>query len=224
MLLTLFLAFLVVLLTLAALAFIGRVVLVRALVENEEKALLVRDFHQDLVTYANSSGQNGDAFQRLAMSSAAVESALGWDNIVHGVQVGMYLLNNAPLLPLAIQEMRREYGDGLWDRRGNEIADNVQTILFRHLGRRSQRFDHIQKQESSFGSCLAVGWSTVTALPITVLTAFGLLKRSKADRARNSLLFRLWNFLLALAAISGPLFAYLADRDKIDAAVRAIFP
>jgi hypothetical protein len=224
MLLTSFLAFVVILLALAVLSFIGRALLIRALMENEEKALLVRDFHQDLVAYADSSGQNGDAFQRLVMSSPAVESALGWDNIVHGVRVGVYLLNNAPLLPLAIQEMRREYGDGLWDRRGNEIADNVQTILFRHLGRRSQRLDRIQKQATSFGSCLAVGWSTLAALPITVLTAFGLLKRSKADKARNSLLFRLWNFLLALAAISGPLFAYLADRDKIDAAARSIFP
>jgi len=225
MLLTTLAGTLALILVLLVLAVIGRVGLVRAMVDNERDALVVSDFHRDLVAYANSQGNDQGAFQRLTMRSTALEAALGWDNVVSGVRIGMYMLNNASLFPLAIQEMRREYSDGLsWRDRGGQIADAAQTVLFRHLGRRQERGERLKDRVSRFGPCVAVGWSTVTALPLSILAAFGLLNQRRAQEARQSLLFRLWNFVLAVAAISGPVFAYLADRDKIDAAVRSLLP
>lgn len=216
---------LAVIVIIAILTIAGRIILVASFAENERFGLLVRDFHQDLVSYANSKGEDQGAFQRLTMRSAAVEGALGWDNIVSGVSVGMYMLNNAPLLPLAVQEMRREYGDGLgWRDRGGEIADVVQTVLWRHLGRRSTRADHLTEQAGSLRSCLGAGWLAVASLPLSILSAFGLLTARRANAVRESLLFRLWNLLLACAAISGPVFAYLADREKIDVALRTLLP
>jgi hypothetical protein len=209
---------------LAGLAIAGRVSLVQEIAENERIGILIRDFHEDLVAYANSNGDNQSAFQRLTMKSTEVEGALGWDNIVNGVQIGMYMLNNARLLPLALQEMRREYNDGFGWRDGGQIADVVQTVLFRHAGRRVQRADNLVKRAGRFWSCVAKGWSAVAALPISILSGFGLLNARRASAARRSLVFRLWNLLLALAAISGPVFAYLADREKIDAAIRGLLP
>ncbi len=225
MLLTLLVGLIIAIVILASLAIFGRVSLARAIAENDRLGLLVRNFHEDLVAYANSNGSDQRAFQRLTMKSTAVEGALGWDNIVNGVQIGMYMLNNARLLPLAIQEMRREYSDGLgWRDRGGQIADVVQTVLFRHAGRRAQRADNLVTRAGRFWSCVARGWSAVAALPISVLSGFGLLNAGTASAARQSLVFRFWNLLLALAAISGPVFAYLADREKIDAAVRGLLP
>lgn len=225
MLLTVLATVVAIVIILAVLAFIGRRTLNRYYSENERLFVVVRDFHQDLVTYANSRGSDQAAFRALSMRTAAAENALGGDNYVTGVSVGMYMLNNAPLFPIALQEMRREYGSGLGYRdRGGDIADAAQTVLFRHLGRRQAHAEELGKQISSFGACLSVGWANVTALPLYVLSAFGLLNARRVKAARASLVFRLWNFLLALAAIGGPLLAYLADSDKIDAAVRAMLP
>ncbi len=225
MLVTILATIVAIVVLLAVLAFIGRRTLGRYYSENERLFVVVRDFHQDLVTYANSQGSDQAAFRALSMRATAVESALGGDNYVTGVRVGFIMLNNAPLLPLALQEMRREYGDGIGYRnRGGDIADAAQTVLFRHLGRREAHADKLREQISSFGACILVGWANVTALPLYVLSAFGLLNARRVKAARASLIFRLWNFLLALAAIGGPLLAYLADSDKIDAAVRAMLP
>ncbi|QJU56829.1 hypothetical protein HL653_02625 [Sphingomonas sp. AP4-R1] len=210
---------------LLALAFIGRISFVRAIAENERRAQTVADFHSELVIYANSQGADQAAFRRLSMQSTALEAALGWDNIVSGVRIGMYMLNGARLFPLALQEMRREYGDGIgWRDRGGEIADAAQTVLFRHLGRRLERSEALNEKAGKLGTCIARGWSAVSSLPLSILAAFGLLKPSRAEAARASVIFKLWNLALALAAISGPVFAYLADREKIDAAVKSILP
>ncbi len=225
MLLTVAATAVVIITVLAMLAFIGRRTLDSYYRENERLFILVRDFHQDLVTYTNSRGGDQGAFRTLSMSTAAAEKALGRDNYVTGVRVGLYMLNNAPLFPIALQEMRREYGDSLGYRdRGGDIADAAQTVLFRHLGRRQTYADELTEQISNFGSCLSVGWTNVTALPLYILSAFGLLNAHRVKTARASLLFRLWNFLVALAALGGPLLAYLADSDKIDAAVKAMLP
>lgn len=225
MLLTVLASTVAIVIILAVLALIGRRTLTRRYRENERLFVVVSDFHQDLVTYANSQGSDQAAFRALSMRTAAAENALGGDNYVTGVRVGMYMLNNAPLFPLALQEMRREYGDSLGYRdRGGDIADAAQTVLFRHLGRRQTHAEELRRQISRFGSCLAVGWANVTALPLYILSAFGLLNARRVKAARASLMFRLWNFLVALAAIGGPLLAYLADRDKIDAAVRGLLP
>lgn len=225
MLLTILTTGFAIIIILAVLAFIGRRTLNRYSSENERQFAVVADFHQDLVTYANSQGSDQAAFRALSMHTAAAEKALGGDNYVMGVMVGRYMLNKAPLFPLALQEMRREYGDGFSYRdRGGDIADAAQTVLFRHLGRRQAHAEELDAKISSFGSCLSVGWTNVTALPLYVLSAFGLLSRRRVKAARASLIFRLWNFLVALAAIGGPLLAYLADSEKIDAAVRALLP
>lgn len=223
MLLTIVLAIFVIVVFLAVLSLIGRAALGREMVQNDSDFGAVRDFHQQLVRYANSNGQDQSAFQYLAMNSPSVEAVIGWDNIVSGVRVGMYTLSGAPILPFAVHEMRREFGDGLWGQRGGEIADSVQTVLFRHMGRREQSAVVLAKKAGSFGGCVSVGWTAISALPLTVLSVFGLLNRNKANRARESLIFRLWNLLLALVAIGGFVFAYLADREKIDQGLSAIF-
>ena len=223
MLLTAIIGLLASAILIAILAVVGRVSLVAALADNNRAALVVRDFHKSLVDYANSHGADQEAFQRLSMSSTSAEDALGWDNVVNGVQVGMYMLNNAPLLPIALQEMRREYGDGYGlSNRGGRIADAIQTVIFRHIGRRREREIRLQKKASSFGACVATGWTSLAALPISLLSAFGLLSARNVRAARGSFLFRLWNMLLAVATICGPVIAYLADQEKIDAALRII--
>lgn len=206
------------------LAIIGRVALVREYNENARLSQLVGEYHGDLVKYVNSNGADQQAFKRLSMSTSAVEQALGWDNIVTGVNIGTYMLNGVPLLPLALHEMRREFNSGYSFHSGREIADVIQTVLFRHGGRREQTAHGTQSRMDSVFSCVAAGWTIVAALPLSILALSGLLSTGRADAARESILFKLWRLLLALAALSSPFLAYLADREKIDAGLRFLLP
>lgn len=209
---------------LALLAIIGRISLVSDHKENARLMELVATFHRDLVKYANSNGADQQAFKGLSMNTSAVEQALGWDNIVSGVNIGAYMLNGVPLLPFALHEMRREYNSGFSFQRGAAIADVIQTVLFRHAGRREEGAKGIKARMDSLRSCVAAGWTAVAALPLSVLAVSGLLSSGRADAARGSIFFKLWRLLLALAALSAPFLAYLADREKIDAGVRAFLP
>jgi len=223
MLLTAVLAIVGTIVTLVFLALLGHRILSRASLTHVRQIERVKEFHAALVAYAESRGADQQAFQQLSMQSSAIETVLGWDNIVSGVQVGFYMLNRAPLLPLALQEMRREYGEGSsWRDRGGMIADVVQTTLFRHVGRRAEQAEKLHESAGRLSACVAAGWAAVSALPMSILSAFGLLNMRSAEAARKSVLFRLWSLVLALAAISAPILAYLADSDKIDAAAHAL--
>lgn len=209
---------------LALLFGIGRRRINAAISENEKAGMLVREFHQDLVRFANSHGEDQDAYTRLSFKSSLVEKALGYDNYVSGVRIGLYQLQGAPLLPLAIQEMRRLLGDYLWNKDGLAAADIVQTTLYRHLGRRQQAAENLAHDAASFRSCVAWGWGSVAALPVALLESFGLLTANRGEAVRRSIFFRLWSLLLALAAFAGPVIGYLADRDKVDTAIKALWP
>lgn len=224
MIITIMLSALGLVLIFALLAIVGWVSLVSGYKENAALTELVAAFHSDLVNYANSNGKDQQAFKSLSMNTTAVEQALGCDNIVSGVNIGTYMLNGVPLLPLALHEMRREYNSGYSFQQGGTIADVIQTVLFRHAGRRQELAKGIKKRMGSVGACIATGWTAVAALPLSALAAFGLLSYGRVDAARGSIPFKLWRLLLALAALSAPVLAYLADREKIDAGVRALLP
>lgn len=192
------------------------------IIENRKAAELVSEFHQDVVKFANSDGEDASAFRQLTFKSSAVEVALGLDILVSGVQVGRYMLSAAPILPLAIQEMRSNLGDHLFRSDGMKAADALQTVLFRHLGRRQQLATKLTENANSWLKCIALGWTTIAALPISVLEAFGILSKRRGESARRSLIFHFWSLLLALATISGPIVSYLSATKAVDEAVKTL--
>lgn len=204
----------------------GRIDLVKAHRDNNEAHQLVSRFHESLATYANSEGQNSTAFGDLLRHTSEVEQRLGYDNVVNGVQMGHYLLNGAPILPLAIHEMRRNFGDFVFRQDGGRIAAALENVLLRHLGKREAYGRDLAKQADSVAACILQGWSLIAALPISVLRAFDLVSARRSERIRSSLLFRLWRFVLALviavATLAGPTLAYLADKDAIEAEIERL--
>jgi hypothetical protein len=202
---------------------IGRTRIGAAINENDADAKLVGVFHADLVTYANSDGKNWDSYATLTMNCTSVEAALGSDNYVSGVTVGFYSLQGAPLLPLALQEMRRLFGDSLWNNNGRATAEVVQTTLIRHLGRRKRLYEDLNRKSHSISACMSWGWATFAALPLSALKVFGVLTTRRVQSAKRSIIFRLWSFLLATATVLGPVIAYLADQKQVDATIKAFF-
>jgi hypothetical protein len=223
MLLAILLGLITIAVVLIGLAWLGRAIILQDMKENKKSIDLILDFHQDLVDYGRSNGENNSAFIKLSTKSSTIESIIGHDNFVSGVHIGSYVLTNGYLLPFGIHEMRRHYNSEFrWDNEGGKIADSIQTVLFRHAGRRESYGNALQQKSGRFWKCVAQGWTTLAALPISVLEAFGIISESRAGIARQSWLFRLWNLLLALVTIISPIIAYLADSDKINAAIRTM--
>ena len=205
---------------LGALALIGRANFKNSIGEHQSSIDEIANFHKSLALYANSNGDNQEAFRNLSMSCPRIEAVLGWDNIVSGITIGQYILSGAPILPMAIQQMRVEYNDPTrWRNKGTEIADALQTVLFRHVGRRENWIRIDEKKSKSIFSCIINGWISVSAIPISVMEGIGLLNSQKSRAAKESPIFKIWALLLALATFAGPLMAYLADKDKIDARI-----
>ena len=207
---------------------LGRIALVGAARENNSAIERVGSFHNDLVVYANSIGRDHAALTRLLIATTEVERTLGLDNYPSSLRMGHYMLQSAPVFPMALHEMQRQFGDGIFASDASQTAAAVDGILFRHLGRREALGRNLLERMRSPSSCIAHGWERVASFPLALLRAFGLLTRSREERARASLLFRLWSLLLALmlaaATIAGPVLSYLADRGKIDSELKGLLP
>ena len=217
---TISLATFAVLTLIIALWVVGRRRLAFSLTRNFEARDKVIKYHNNLMAYVNSGGKDEYAFSNLMMQTSEIERVLGYDNYVHGVKVGNYLLNTAPILPIAIHEMRRQFGDFLWEKDAYRTADVLRSVVIRHLGSREETDRNIRASMAVKSDCIAEGWFTIAALPLALLRGFGLLSGEVVTNARSSILFRFWSLLLAMAAFAGPLVAYLADKAKIDSAVK----
>jgi hypothetical protein len=205
-------------------ALLGRRKLIKRLEQNNRIAELIVEFQGNFVQWANSRGQDQSAYRAMSFDLAKVERALGRDNFVVGVKVGRYFLNGTPILPLAVHEMSNEFSWDLYSgNRGADIAREVQTVIFRHLGRREDIGKSIWERLNNFGSCAAEGWLTVAAIPVAVLSVFGIVKGDRVDAVRDSVGFRIWGLISGICVVGGPVIAYLADRTEIDATVRNMF-
>lgn len=223
MVVSIILGLLTIALMLASLAWFGRKIIFKEIKENEEIIQDILDFHGNLVRYANSNGTDNSAFLSLVSKSSNIEAGLGSDNFVNGIHIGSYLLTNYYLLPFSLHEMRRNYNSEFrWDNSGAKIADSIQTVLFRHAGRRENHGKLLRNLSKRFWACVAYGWTSFAALPISVLQAFGIISESKAGQARQSWLFKLWKLSLAIGTLVSPVIAYLADSEKVDSALRAM--
>ena len=171
-------------------------------------------------------GDNGDrnCYSRLLLSSHEVEITLGRDNIVYGVRIGPYHLQNAPLLPLAIRELDGRFGYGGYLNTGSEIAAAIESTLIRHIGRRQARSKNLRSDYDNLIKCIILGWNMFVSIPISILQAFGIMNESKGNKIRDSIFFRLWSLISALVAVIGVIIAYLADRDAIHGTINQILP
>ena len=215
-LLTFILGFVAFTIFVGALWFAGRADFVRSIIANEEAWNEVNDFHEELINFANSDGRNDRAYASMLDRSYAVEVALGIDNIVHGVRIGTYHLQGAPLLPLAIQELRGRFGYDGYAGQGSEIASAIQNTLIRHKGWRKRLDADLRSEADSVLRCIAKGWTALVAIPISILVAFGILSQQSRRRLTESLVFRILSLLLAFASL---ILTYLANRQAIHATV-----
>lgn len=180
------------------------------------------DYHNDLTAFANGQMNNlGDIDDLIARTSRVTE-ALGRDNIARGVMIGYMLLNGVPLLPRALYALRDTLMSSYRDHEVYKIIEAVRGVLLIGMGRREHVIEKIAENSKNPAVVMGRGWSIVIAIPLHVLRGIGLIDAGQAARAVNSLLFKLVSLATFVAAIAGPVLAYLADRKNIESEVSRI--
>jgi hypothetical protein len=179
-------------------------------------------YHNDLVRYADSHGSDSEAMNALLLNSTKVERFLGADNWIVGSKVVKNYFNGVPAVPYAIRAIHESIADPLWQGEAYQAVELVRNILVRHVGRRNDEAEELTTASKNAFRCIALGWKLWAAIPLYLLSGFGLIKWGTVKRARNSLLFAIYSSILFVAAVAGPLFAYITDRAEINAALNGI--
>jgi hypothetical protein len=180
------------------------------------------DYHNDLTAFANGQMNNLGAIDDLIARTSRVTEALGIDNIARGVVIGYMLLNGVPLLPRALYALRDNLMSSYRHDEVYKIIEAVRGVLLIGMGRREHIIEKIAENSKNPAVVMGRGWSIVIAIPLHVLRGIGLIDAGQATRAVNSLLFKFVSLATFLAAIAGPVLAYLADRKNIESEVSRI--
>lgn len=209
-------------LALALLWLVGRWRIVRDLRYQEKVRNEVIAYQNALMTYANSRGQDRESYVQLLSDSTKMEGYLGYDNLIYNVRVRYTIYNGVPAIPLLINELPLLYGDYFNERHAPDAVGAVNNVLIRHAGRREDAVHSFHERAKNPLACIAEGWKAIVALPISLLSAFGLISERRSSTARQSFWFKLSSVILFVAAIAGTAIAYIADREKVDAALRGL--
>lgn len=202
--------------------FIGRASMTSDVKRHAAALDTMLDYHNDLTAFANGQMNNlGDIDDLIARTSRVTE-ALGRDNIARGVMIGYMLLNGVPLLPRALYALRDTLMSSYRDHEVYRIIEAVRGVLLIGMERREHVIEKIAENSKNPAVVMGIGWSIVIAIPLHVLRGIGLIDAGQAARAVNSLLFKFVSLATFVAAIAGPVLAYLADRKNIESEVSRI--
>ncbi len=198
---------------------VGRRAIYRDLEDSKLSIKFLVDFERILTEYVKSNGKDFLSIQDLMKRSSELEMILGTDNYVHGIHVGNYLLNNAPIIPFALHEMNRLFNriyvqDGPYN-----IYNTLISIFSMKIGKIEYNISILQKYESNKLKCIVRGWLMFSSIPLRIFSDFGIISDSRRKRTENSKYFRILQFVGLLATVIGPILSYLADRAEIDAAI-----
>lgn len=209
---------------LSALWLTGRRWIVREINSHTSASDDVIKYHNFLIQYADSGGTDSAAMNELMMSSTKIERLLGGDNWVAGARVVRSIYDGVPAVPFAIREIHETIQDFLWRKEAYQAVELVRNLLIRHVGRRKDEAELLIEQLDKPLRCMAIGWRLWSAIPLYFLNAIGLMRDSTVKKTRNSTAFSIYSFILFLAALAGPVLAYLADRGSIDAQLKNFLP
>jgi hypothetical protein len=193
-------------------------------VENHRCAINeVIKYHNNLIKYAESGGQDSASMHEMTLASTKVEEILGADNWIVGARVVRNLYNGVPAVPFAIREIHECIGDHLWKKETYRAVELVRNLLVRHVGRRENDIDKLNVALKRPIRCIVTGWRILAAVPLYLLNEIGIINDRSLRTVQRSKLFSFYSLILFIAAVSGPILSYLADREKIDQVFWLIF-
>ncbi len=198
---------------------LGRLSMTREVNRHIAARQVMLDYHNDLTDFANGDMNDARVVDDLISRTSRVTEALGRGNVVYGLIVGHMMLNGVTLLPRAIYSIRDSLMSNWRHDDAFKTIQVVRGVLIKSIGSREHVAEKIGENAQNPIAVIGRGWSIVIAVPLHVLSGIGLINPGQAARAVNSLLFKLVSLATFVAAIAGPVLAYLADRKNIETEV-----
>ncbi len=209
----LYIAIIIIVAGVTLLGFVSNLFETKEWVNDHEK---INEFQSWLIAYGNGGCESREIMGKMLSSSTKVEAALGVDNYVSGVVAFHTRLMGVPVIPFVIREIDQKAGDYLWRQDIQKALYLIDSVLIRRMGRIRDFLDDLKSQRKNPFVLFVRGWKYLWAIPLYLLSSFGLLGNRTVRSARESKPFQVITFLTLVATVLGCVFAYLPNRSLID--------
>jgi hypothetical protein len=187
---------------------------------------LANDFRHRFILFANSRGQDTAAYQWMLSKSTRLQNEMGHAGLYAQFREpfngGIHydyaiILNMVPKVRELLADNRSNLlgGNSMYADMINSYVHAVDDALLRYIGQLQDADD--QKAESYLNPihCFRVGMEQIMALPLHLLSAFGLLGARTLSAITGAAIFKFAARLAALVAFVGSIMGMLVDGPQL---------
>jgi hypothetical protein len=210
-------------LSFVALLIAGFVTLRRRYSHIDARLQAVHEFRGKFVQYANSRGQDDEAYHWLIMHSNRMQAELGFQGIIANFRDPPFFYTNYPVVLNMLPRLRQAFGERDYFNRSGEMATMFDETLVRYSG-------SLLEYEGEAGARLRnplqwflCGVEQAVSIPLYFLRAFGVLSSITISSIQGSRLFKLGSALIVLLGLVGSGISIINDgRTAYEKALHAI--
>lgn len=182
----------------------------------DDRDTLTQDFRDKFIQYANSQGEDQEAYQWLILRSTEMQIEMGRNGVMDfKPPAANYYIKNYQLILNALPEIRRYLAEnrryGMFATTLESYIHMVDEALTRHIGSlraaRKRADDRLRNPLAWFQA----GMETVLAGPFLLLSAFGLLGGTTVRAIRSAFLFKTLSRVATLIAFIGAVVGLFVD-------------
>ena len=218
-----------VLAVLAVILAVGILRIVARYLGSRERARMARAFRERFQTFANSSGEDTEAYERLSFLAERMATAMGRHALVGakppftGRAAGAYVtvLQVIPELRMHFANLR-DGGYGLGNDGASWIYHTVDDALIAFLGELDGTANSATKKLINPIAWFREGVERILALPLYIAGWFGLIESDRASAAERHSFFRAVAGLAALIVVATIASVLIFGEQKTTAAYRSI--
>lgn len=195
--------------------------LVRKRLKEDERKGFAEEFRGQFLDWANSSGQNQQAYNWMILNSHRMQGEMGGYGLYASFKppFANFAYKNYPIILNMIPELRQhiDRSDGLM-RLGNQMIDSygkaIDETLLRYIGSLEDAARRTLGEVRNPFAWLRSGVELVVSMPLLMLSGFGLFGARTVQLVQGSLAFRLVTALVALAGLASSIVTVLAGWDQ----------
>ena len=179
------------------------------MVETHKKQDFVHDFRENFIEYANSGGNNNEAYTFLMMNSPRMQKDMGHYGVYASFipPASNYSVSNYQIIMNMIPELRR-WIDSNKESLGTMFVStidsyikNIDEALLRYIGvLEEQETSGIKALKNPF-LWLRTGAGQVLSLPFIILVLFGLMTRSTLYALQANYFFKVLSVLAVIVTL-----------------------
>lgn len=205
----------------------GFLTLRKRVVETHLDQNFADDFREKFIEYANSRGENQEAYTFLLLNSARMQQNMGHYGIYSSFipRASNYSISNYQIIMNMIPELRR-WIDSNRESMGTMFVStidsyikNIDEALLRYIGVLAERETKAYKAIKNPFLWLRTGAGQVLSLPLILLVLFGLMTKSTLRSLQANYIFRALSALaVIITLVSGAMTILLGWEQTIEIA------